>query len=243
MTARLGRWRWLAGLGGLLAVVALPLAVAQPPNAFNEREVKREVNIQDKDGVWVFDFRFKDPRLIKVDIPGRGQRVVWYMWYQVINNTGEPRTFIPKFELVTQDSHKNYTDEVLPKAQEAIAALEDPTSPAEDRLKRLKNSVTIGSDPIPPSNPDSAPKKVTGVAIWDGVDPDTTSFSVFVSGLSNGWSVDDNGVVRRKTLQLNFQRTGSRYVMRSEDIKFVPPAAWIYRNTDIKVSDAAKPQK
>src|SRR5262249_35436996 len=86
----------------LLAVVpAISLAVAQ--TGFNERDVKPQTNVQDKDDIWVLDFRFKDPRLITVDIPGRGKKVVWYLWYQVINNTKEPRTFIPDFELVTHD--------------------------------------------------------------------------------------------------------------------------------------------
>ena len=49
--------------------------------------------------IWVLDFKFKDPRLIKTNIPGRGQKVCWYTSIQVINNyTAEPRTFIPDFE-------------------------------------------------------------------------------------------------------------------------------------------------
>jgi len=37
----------------------------------------------------VLDFRFKAPRLLTVDIPGRGRKICWYMWYQVVNRTGE----------------------------------------------------------------------------------------------------------------------------------------------------------
>ena len=44
---------------------------------------------------------------------------------------------------------------------------------------------------------------VTGVAIWDDVNPEATRFSIFVSGLSNGWSLaeippENKQVVRRK---------------------------------------------
>ena len=59
------------------------------------------------------------------------------------------------------------------------------------------------------------PKAVTGVAIWDNVDPDTNSFSIYVAGLSNGYAQTDNPIgadkepiIRRKTLQLNFKKLG-----------------------------------
>lgn len=208
-------------------VVMLPAGEAQPPAPFNERTVKRERNPQDKDDIWVLDFRFKDPRLITVDIPGvKGRKVVWYLWYQVINNTGEPRMFIPDFELVTHDKPAVYHDEVLPKVQEAIRRIEDPTGHLD-----IKNSVTIAAEPIPPSKPNAYPRAVTGVATWYDVNPDSNNFSIFVSGLSNGWSEDDDKVVRRKTLQLKFRRVGDRYLMDSREIRFVPPETWVYRAT------------
>ena len=75
---------------------------------------------------------------------------------------------------------------------------------------------------------------MTGVAIWDDTTKeqtlrDTTRFSIFVAGLSNGWSVDDNGKVRRKTLQLNFRRLGDRFYQDAREIHFVAPAEWVYR--------------
>jgi hypothetical protein len=218
----------------------------------NEREVKPEANVQDgaditkpDSKVWVLDFKFKDPRLIKVDVPGRGQRVCWYLWYQVTNFTKEPRVFIPDFEFVTRDKNQVRHDEILPKVQEAIRRLEDPT----DYLK-IKNSVTISAEPIPPSKP-NAPRPVTGVAIWDDVDPDANVYSIFISGLSNGWAVTDpippstKPVVRRKTLQLDFKRLGDRYLQRSEDVRFLR-SEWIYRGSQIEVPGlptAAAPAK
>jgi hypothetical protein len=241
---------WCGCLASLAATAALTsAALAQPPGRYNEREVKQQPNVQDPDDLWVLDFTFKDPRLITVDIPGRGRRVLWYLWYQVANNTGQPRTFIPDFELVTLDHPGVYHDEVLPKAQEAIRRIEDPTGGID-----LKNSVTIASEPIPPSKPDLAPRRVTGVAIWDDTTKDqklqdTTRFSIFVSGLSNGWSVDDRGTVRRKTLQLNFRRLGDRYYQDSREIRFVSPAEWIYRASPLtlavtppKKEEAPKPE-
>src|SRR5262249_27849569 len=134
-----------------------------------------------------------------------------------------------------------YHDEVLPKVQEAIQKLEDPL----DYLK-IRNSVTIAAEPIPVSKADAVPKAVTGVAIWTDVNPDSNRYSIFVSGLSNGWSLaeippDNRQVIRRKVLQLNFRRLGDRYYQNSEEIRFVPPAQWIYRasSTSIPGSNGA----
>jgi hypothetical protein len=223
---------------------------------FNEREIRSEGSDTEdaKSGVWAFDFRFKDPRLIKVNVPGRGTRICWYLWYQVINRTKEPQLFIPDFE-VTNDYPGVYHDEVLPSVQDAISKIEDPTG-----YQDIKNSVTIAAQPIPVSKPEGTayPRPVTGVAIWDGTsaDPkgqnpkvkdlaDSTRFSIFISGLSNGWVLVDalpSGagkseppVIRRKTLQLNFKRLSDRMSLDSRAISFEPPAEWIYRASQIQL--------
>lgn len=231
-------------LGALILLVAC-LSPAFCQFTFNEREVKSEISALDKADVWALDFRFKDPRLIKVNYPGRGTRIFWYFWYQVVNRTGEPRRFAPEFELVTLDNPGVYKDEVLPVVVDAIKRIEDPTG-----YQDIKNSVTISGNPIPVSKPvDQAfPKAITGVAIWDASPADLkkrdsetkdlmdcTRFSVFVRGLSNGFVTVDPiapgqpPVTRYKTLQLNFRRQGDRFSVDSRDISFVAPAEWIYR--------------
>jgi hypothetical protein len=258
MTGRRGRYSILILFLALvvLSLIGLPLA-ANP----NERYVKPGGNIQDADAgrntkLWVLDFKFKDPRLIKVNIPGRGQRVCWYLWYQVINHSGAPRTFIPDFELVTHDTNMTYHDQIMPAVQEAIQKVEDPTG-----YYKIKNSVTISAEPIPISLSRDTPRAITGVAIWvDPNEPNPTDdegakkrkaslpklaesnrYSIFVAGLSNGWAVTDpippdtKPVVRRKTLQLNFKRLGDKYLMKSEEIRFLPPPQWIYRGSRLNV--------
>lgn len=226
--AMLTRRYSLVLLLGLIPILSVALAQT---GGFNEREAPYQASAEDKDGVWVLNFRFKDPRLITVDIPGRGRRLCWYMWYQVINYTGQPRTFIPDFELVTFDKPGTYHDQVLPKVQEAIKKIEDTTGHLN-----IKNSVTIAREPIPPSKKDAFPRPVTGVAIWDDVDPEASKYTIFVSGLSNGWSLaeippDNQQVIRRKTLQLNFKRTGDKFSTDAREIKFVSPVDWIYRGS------------
>ncbi len=235
MTGALQR-KWVGfGLFVVLVAIGLTSLRAQVPGGHNEHPVKQKVNVQDREGIWVLDFRFTTPRLITVDIPGRGRRLCWYLLYRVINNTKEARLFIPDFELVTVDKPHVYRDQVLPKAQDAIRQLEDPTGHMD-----IKNSVTISARPIPPSQPNATPIAVNGVAIWEGVDPEASRYSIFVSGLSNGWSVDDKEVIRRKTLQLNFRRLADRFSQDARDIRFIPPEEWVYRATDLKSPDAPK---
>jgi hypothetical protein len=209
----------------------------------NEREVKPEANVLDPDKIgrdtnlWVFDFKFKDPRVIKVDVPARGPKVCWYLWYQVINNSGKPQFFVPDFDWVTLDTKKNFHDQILPKVQEEISKIEDPN----DYLK-IKNSVTIAATAIPPSRENADPIAVTGVAIWDDIDAESNYFSIFIQGLSNGWALTDDPVepgkktvVRRKTLQLNFRRLGDKYNQKSEEIRFEGPAKWDYRASKMNI--------
>jgi hypothetical protein len=233
------RGRWLLAVGLSVLVGA---AVAQPPGGgFNEIPAPPKVNVQDPEDVWVLDFKFKAPRVLNVDVPGRGKKNVLYLWYQVSNKTGQPRTFIPEFDLVARTpdgATATFTDQVLPKVQAEIAKLEDPTG-----FLNIRNSVTIAAQPIPATKPDSNPALITGVAIWPDVFdkvPSTTGFSVFVSGLSNGWSADDQGQVRRKTLQLNFRRYTDARHQDSDSIRFVTPHEWIYRSTPVR-APAVKP--
>jgi hypothetical protein len=241
MAGKRAIWASLLLLVGVALTLWLRPADAQ--NNFNEREVKSQASALDKAGVWSLDFRFKDPRLIKVYVPGRGTRIYWYLWYQVINRTGEPRLFVPDFELVTLDYPSVHHDLDSPTVVEAIKRVEDPTG-----YQDIKNSVTISSRKIPVSKEDAFPVAITGVAIWDGTaadpskrDPkvkdlaDATRFSIFVRGLSNGFVIvdapveGDPPITRNKTLQLNFKRVGDRNILDSRDISFIPPAEWIYR--------------
>src|SRR5436305_6812176 len=114
------RVRWLAALGLACAVGA---AAAQAPG-FNVIPAPPRVNVQDKQDTWVLDFQFKATRVLTAEIPGRGKKTIWYIWYQVINRTGQPRTFIPDFELVTLDRNTVHHDQVLPAVQAEIAKTE-----------------------------------------------------------------------------------------------------------------------
>jgi hypothetical protein len=249
MSKRLPMRRLRAALALLITLmVGLSTAGGGRADNPNERVIEPKVNVLDKDEInvpdgklWVMHFIFKDPRVITVDIPGRGRRVCWYLPYFVVNKTKEAHTFIPDLELVADDKDTVHMDQILPTAQEAIRKLEDPT----DYLK-IKNSVQMAATPIPPSKENADPTRVAGVAIWDDVDPQTSHFYIYVSGLSNGWSVTDSTdpndkdpVVRRKTLRLEFSRKGDPALLDSRQIKY-EGASWVYRGSKLKVPGLPK---
>src|SRR4051812_18010417 len=45
----------------------------------------------DRKGIYILEFQFRPVRMIEVDLPGKGRRRVHYMYYRVVNRTGEPR--------------------------------------------------------------------------------------------------------------------------------------------------------
>ena len=112
--------------------------------------------------IWVLEFTFRNPRLIMVNIPGKGRKMIWYMTYKVVNKTGQPRTFIPNFELVASGPDREtkvYKDVILPQADAQVTLREDPT-------QMLQNSVLM-SKPIPPTPSNGAPIVRYGVVFWE----------------------------------------------------------------------------
>jgi hypothetical protein len=224
----------------LSLILGITAAAQQPqlPSGFNERKVDREPTPEDRQGIWVLNFHFKDPRVVMVDVPGKGRKPVWYLWYQVSNDTGAPRMFIPTFVWVCHDVNTVHADSVIPSVQRAIAKVEDA-----DNILNIRNSVTIAQQPIPVSKEFddqtkqriAFPKMITGVAMWDNIDPRSTQFSIFVFGLSDGFTevddVDGKKIVRRKALQLKFRRVGDDKTQHSNQIRFVSHE-WVYATSD-----------
>ncbi len=164
---------------------------------------------QDKAGVWTFDVKFENPKTTKVTIPGRGERTVWYLEYEVTNNTKEPHSFIPVVQLVTDKGNKELPDEILPAVQDKLRV-------------GVKNSVTASTTAIP------AGGKIQAVAIWDDIDSTSTRFTVYLRGLSNGTDVQ-NKTTKYKTLQVKFQRDG-----KAQGIRQSGAQEWIYRERTIE---------
>lgn len=240
----------VSGVGALAA----PALTFGQSGGFNERAIAPQLTANDKEDVWTLHFKFQDPRIIVEKVPARGTKIVWYMVYRVYNldRRQEPVKFVPDIELVTLDRNTRHADEILPSVEETIKKREDPTG-----LYRIKNSVTITADDIPVSRAEAEafPRQVSGVAIWTGVDdpipgrertPRTNKFSIFVAGLSNGYTEerppDQPGVriIKRKTLQLDFERLGDGELTEPSGIRWTGAATWIYRASTDPIKLAPK---
>lgn len=237
---RYRHWLW-----AFACVLAFGATAAAQKTGFNEREVVPQLTANDKEDVWTLHFRFQDPRIIVERVPGRGTRIVWYMVYRVydLDQRDNPvqKTFVPDIELVTLDRHTRFADEVLPSVEKSVREREDPTG-----RYNILNSVRISENTIPLSTKNSFPRAVTGVAMWTEVDPPkdakdktpkTNKFSIFVAGLSNGYTeerpIDRPGerIIKRKTLQLDFERYGDGETIEPTGIRWTGNATWIYRQS------------
>ena len=202
----------------------LPTIPTRRAPGYNVQMVDTALLPRDKEGIWVLDFSFKPVRMRTVDIPGKGRRIIHYLYYRVANHTGKPRMFAPQFSLVT-DTGKRYEDTVLPQAVEVIQAREDPSI-------RLLGAVGVMGY-IPNSTKEGIDDCVYGVAVWEGIDPKADRFNVYVRGLSDGYKEvappSGKPFAQYKTLRIDFIRRGDeRHIDEKEILLNEPPYEWVY---------------
>jgi len=183
---------------------------------------------RDKEGIWVLDFSFKSPpplRIRTLEIPGKGRRPVYYLYYKVVNHTGKPRMFVPQFIMVNEEG-KKFEDQVIPQVMPLIKAREDMTIP-------VRGAVDIMGI-IPPSTKEGVDDAVFGAATWERWDPRSDRFSIYVRGLSDGYKEmpNPNGgkpIVKYKTLRIDFIRRGDERNVNEKEIELAdPPYEWVY---------------
>jgi hypothetical protein len=211
-----------------------------------ETVVAPEIFVQEQRAnpeIFGLEFAYKPPRFITVTVPdenGRLQRKrFWYLAYRVTNRTGQPRLFVPTLTLVT-DTGQTYRDKVVPTAQKAVCEREDPA------LDWMNSATIVGL--LPPTPEQAVDLSTYGVALWEGVDPQTDFFSIYVTGLSNGYQISQGPGgqqrVLNKTLELNFWRPGDARFENEKEIRPIsqapdtaigtdreapPDHRWIYR--------------
>jgi len=176
----------------------------------------------DKPGIYTLYFRYAPPRIVPVDIPGKGKKPVWYMFYQVYNRTDLPQEFVPVFELVTKDLNTKHVDDMEPLAVEEIKKREDPTG-----ALNLQTSISISKKMIAVTKQDSVPRYVSGIAVWSKVPEEeanrTNRFSIYVFGLSDGVvkveTADGGTIIKQKTLRLDFFKPTDTINPRPGDIQ------------------------
>jgi hypothetical protein len=181
---------------------------------------------KDREGIWVLDLAFKPMRMMEIEIPGKGRRKVHYLYYRVVNRTGQPRMFVPQFTLVTDRGQRFEDTAGLSQAVKLIQAREGATIP----LLGAVSSTGI----LPESTKDNVDDAIFGVAIWDNVDFRADAFKVYVRGLSDAYqevTPPDGGkkYTRYKALRIDFQRPGDEFSPSEREIRLMdPPYEWVY---------------
>ena len=249
---RFHRWCCLAGLALALAGFAVwQLDAAEPDQGFStviEPSFTGE-ELRAQEDVWALEVALKPMRMVFVPTvnPRTGAKsseMIWYLVYKVVRrpvvkpaeaadsapvnvqDPPPPPVCVPRATLVIQDRdiHGAVVDSIVPEALPVIAARE--------RLD-LKTSVQM-SGPLPKlTSADSKHDNAEyGVFMFRGVDPRTTSFSVYLSGFSNAYKIgkDESGkpLVLRRTILVPYRRFGDQYDQFAKEIRQIGATKWVY---------------
>lgn len=247
---------------GVFAQDQLPMGFARlVPGVATGEELARQPEL------WVMDIAYKPMRLMFVDIldPATGKKErkqIWYLAYRVVRRPvqardagdvepvnplepvpGKPK-FLPQFTLVTYENRQTeiptriQLDMIIPEAMAAINKVERPYT--------FQDSVHIVQDlPAEVAADVADPPYIYGVAVWQGIDPQTDFFKVIVSGLTNIYeSRGAEGEVPtqlRKVLVQKFHRRGDQFDPDIREFEFDGAAAWEYQ-PDRPTEVAAAPE-
>jgi hypothetical protein len=170
---------------------------------------------------WEFDFKDETPRRIVVEVrEGEAPQAYWYLPYTVTNDTDRERMFLPVFELLTEEGRVIRSDRGIPPAvfrairqREGRRFLESPL--------RVLGELRMGEDQARES-----------VAIWREPPGGMREFTIFITGLSGEAmrvpGLDDEEIILRKTLQLDYRLRGQFARPASRDVIEVD-RRWIMR--------------
>jgi hypothetical protein len=170
---------------------------------------------------WELSFEHEKPKRITVQsgddpLP----KAYWYLKYTVTNNGEHEQTFLPMFELLTDDGRVIRSDKnISPKVFDEIKK----TEKNKFLIPPLKvgGEMRLGEDEAKES-----------VAIWEEPTPEMGNFSIFVTGLSGEATTikDPNGkkIILRKTLQLNYLIRGDEFYPGEDEVN-INAEAWVMR--------------
>jgi len=202
-----------------------------------------------QDDLWALEVDLKPMRLAFVQAvnPRTGTKsseMIWYLVFRVVRHPiakptqisdsvpvnvqdpTPPGICVPRATLVMEDPdiRRAVVDSIVPEALPIIAARE--------KLD-LKTAIQM-SGPLPKLTPrDSKQENAEyGVMMFRDVDPRTTSFSVYLSGLSNAYKIgkDESGktLVLRRTIQIPYRRFADKYDQHAKEIRQIGTPKWIY---------------
>jgi hypothetical protein len=168
---------------------------------------------------WELTFDYKNPMRIVVNVPGTPTpKAYWYLPYTITNDGEETQTFIPQFEMLTEDGKVHRARKDVPK--QVFEAIRN-----RERNQLLVPPTKVGGDLRP-----GVDQARDSVAVWEEPNKDIGTFKIFVGGLSGEFVElkdkdtgeplkDSKGepLILRKTLQLTYSANGDE-VYPGEDV-------------------------
>lgn len=158
---------------------------------------------------WELTLEYKEPSRIVVSVPGQATpKAYWYLPYTITNEGDETQTFIPQFEMLTEDGKVHRARKDVPK--QVFDAIK-----SRERNRLMVPPTKVGGELRP-----GVDQARDSVAIWEEPDKDIGTFKIFVGGLSGEFVElkDSDGKVMkdkkgepinlRKTLQLIYTVDG-----------------------------------
>jgi len=124
---------------------------------------------------WELNFEFHDPQRITLTLPGDSKPTTfWYLLYTAANQTNRELPFYPTFHLVTDTLQVvEGGDRISPLVYDAIRARHQKLYPFLVDPPRVFGELKQGED-----------NRLTSVAVFQDFDPEASSFSIYVGGLS-----------------------------------------------------------
>jgi len=122
---------------------------------------------------WQLEITYEAPMPIMVDDPrGAGQKLYWFMRYQVVNRTGADRIFVPEVALYTDTGQvvRGGAGIAASVVSQIKKAINDPI--ARD-LTGITGKILQGED-----------NAKRGIVVFEDFDPEAGAFDIFLSGLS-----------------------------------------------------------
>ncbi len=125
-------------------------------------------------GTWDLAIEFTDPQRLTVPMAGGRSETYWYVVYRVVNRTGQDVQFFPSFRLVTNTLDVvDAGDGVHPSAYDRIAALNNREFPFFAPPAKVSGLLLQGEE-----------NSRSSAAVFKAFNPEASSFTVFMSGMS-----------------------------------------------------------